>query len=215
MKIKHYTFFSDSHKIFLKYFLNSFPFDSSVDLIIRYIPQECKSAEYESEGFDKSMKKKVKFINDAFGELKNDDILIFTDPDVFFVKPYKNLFLKEMGDSDIIFQSDVGTACMGIFCCKVSDKTKFFFKDLYENLDNFKHDQEAANALLTTKNYNLNIKLFSHKIFNYGFNGVRYEGEDTIKIPNDIVLLHANFAVGIEKKIKLIKLTMNQFKKNI
>jgi hypothetical protein len=212
MKIKHYTFFSESHRIFLKYFLNTFPFDPSVDLIIRNIPQECPSAEYEKEGFDKSMKRKVEFINNIFDELKNDDIFIFTDPDVIFIKPYKELFLKEMGNSDIIFQSDTGTACMGVFCCKVSEKTKLFFKDLYDNLDSFKHDQEAANALLRYKNYNLIIKLFSYKIFNYGFNGIRYEGEDVINVPNDIVLLHANFTVGVEKKVKLLKLTIDKFK---
>jgi hypothetical protein len=214
MKIKHCTFFSDSHKIFLKYFLNTFPFDETIDLSIRYIPQECASAKYEAEGFNKSMKRKVAFINDTLDELKDDDIFIFTDPDVVFVKPYKNLFLEEMADSDIIFQSDRYTACMGVFMCKVSERIKFFFRDLYNNLDNFIHDQEAANYLLKVKNYNLKIKLFSHKVFNYGFLDYRYEGENVINFPDDIVLMHANYTVGVENKTKLIKLTLEHFNLN-
>jgi hypothetical protein len=212
MKIKHCTFFSDSHKIFLKYFLNTFPFDEAINLSIKYIPQECPSAKYEAEGFDKSMKRKVAFINDSLEELKNDDIFVFTDPDVIFIKPYKNLFLEEMAEADIIFQSDLGSACMGVFACKVSEKIKFFFKDLYNNLDKFNHDQDAANFLLNVKNYNLKIKLFSYKVFNYGFlKGCRYEGEDTINFPNDIVLVHANYTVGVENKTKLIKLALDHF----
>lgn len=212
MRIKHVTFFSDSHRIFLKYFLNTFPFDTDVDLSIRYIPQECKTADYESYGFDKSMKRKVELINDTLNELQNGDILFFTDPDVIFIKPYKDLFLQEMGNCDIIFQSDCGTVCMGIFSCRVSDKTKFFFKDLYDNLDKFKHDQEAANYLLKVKDYKLNLKLFSRKVYNHGFIGRRYEGEDSVVFPDDIVLLHANFTIGVEKKTKLIKLALEQFK---
>lgn len=213
MKIKHCTFFSDSHKIFLKYFLNTFPFDPSVDLVIRYIPQDCKSAVYESEGFDKSMRRKIELINELLDKLDDDDILIFTDPDVIFFKPYKDLFLKEMGSADIIFQSDCGTVCMGVFCCKVSNKTKFFFKDLLDNINHFNHDQDAANYLLKNKNYdNLKLKLFSHKVYNYGFTGRRYEGEDTATFPDDIVLLHANFVIGVEKKVKLIKLALKFFK---
>ena len=219
MKIKHYTFFSDSHRICLKYFLNTFPFEDNIDLTIRHIPQECESAEYESDGFDKSMIRKVEFINQSFCELDDNDILIFTDVDVIFLKPYKDLFLKELGDSDIIFQSDTGTVCMGVFCCRVSNKTRFFFKELLDllnkdasTLKKFKHDQQAANLMLTSKNYNLDVKLFSHKVFNCGFLGKLYKGEDEVKFPNDMVLLHANFTIGLDNKIKLIKMALDQLK---
>jgi hypothetical protein len=159
------------------------------------------------------MKRKVEFINDAFTELKDGDILFFTDPDVIFIKPYKELFIKEMGDADIIFQSDCGIVCMGTFSCRVSEKTRLFFKSLYDNLDKFKHDQEAANFLLKTIDYKLKVKLFSYKVFNYGFvSGNLYKGEDVVNFPNDIILLHANYTIGVQKKIKLIKLALEHFK---
>jgi hypothetical protein len=216
MKIKHYTFFTDTHKVFLKYFLNTFPFDQDIDLVIRYMPQECSDGEFvkiENNGWLKTMEKKVQYIIDAFDELNEGDIFIHTDADVIFLAPYKDLILEEMGDSDIIFQSDVGTACMGFFACRVSEKAKNIFVTLKNTLDKYYHDQDGINALLRTTQHGLTVKLFSHKIFNHGFFGRRYENEDSVNFPSDIVALHANFTVGIQKKLKLIKLALDFFNK--
>jgi hypothetical protein len=211
MKIKHYTFFSDSHKIFLKYFLNTYPFDIDIDLQIRYMPQEC-SGDFVSEGWQKTMTKKVQYIVDALQELNTNDIMIHTDSDIIFFKPFKEILLQEMGDADIIFQSDVGTACMGFFACKVNTKTKQFFNDLLKNLDKHYHDQEAVNHMIRSQKYNVNIKLFSHKFFNHGFFGKHYEGEDDIKFPNDIIIFHGNFVYGMDKKLKMIKIANSKIK---
>lgn len=216
MKIKHYTFFTDTHKIFLKYFLNTFPFESDIDLVVRYMPQECTDGEFvkiENNGWMKTMEKKVQYIIDAFDELNEGDIFIHTDADIVFFKPYKDLILKELGDADIIFQSDVGTACMGFFACRVSKKAKKLFVTLRDTLKNYYHDQDGLNALLHRSEHGLKVKLFTYKIFNYGFYGKRYENEDTATFPPDIVALHANFTVGIDRKLKLIKLALDFFNK--
>jgi hypothetical protein len=213
MKIKHYTFFSDSHKIFLKYFLNTFPFDEDIDLQIRYMPQECASGEFVSDGWQKTMTKKVKYIVDALHEMKDGDVFIHSDSDIVFLKSYKKILLEEMGNADLIFQSDVGTACMGFFACRVHKKTKDFFKKVYDDLDQYYHDQEAVNALMKNYKHDLNIKLFSYRFFNHGFFGKHYEGENDILLPDDIIVFHANFVYGVEKKIKLIKIVNEKIKK--
>lgn len=210
MKIKHYTFFTDTHKIFLKYFLNTFPFDPNIDLTIRNMPQECETGEFVSEGWNKTMKRKVQYIVDAIDELKKYDVLIHSDADVVFLKPYKEDLLRELGDNDIVFQSDVGTACMGFFAMRVNEKTKSFFQNLYKELDKHYHDQEAVNYLLRNTDHGLKFSLFSHKFFNHGFLGKHYEGEDQVVFPPDMVVLHANFTIGIERKLKLIKLALNK-----
>lgn len=211
MKIKHYTFFSDSHKIFLKYFLNTYPFDTDIDLQIRYMPQEC-SGDFVSEGWQKTMTKKVQYIVDALHELKENDIMIHTDSDIVFFKPFKHDLLNEMGNADIIFQSDVGTACMGFFACKVCSKTIEFFNTLLAELDQHYHDQEAVNHMIRSRKYDINIKLFSHKFFNHGFFGKHYEGEDDINFPADIVVFHGNFVYGMDKKLKMIKIANDKVK---
>lgn len=213
MKIKHYTFFSDSHKIFLKYFLNTYPFDTDIDLQIRYLPQECPG-EFVSEGWQKTMTRKVQYIVDALNELENGDIMIHTDSDIVFFKPFKELLLKEMGDSDVIFQSDVGNACMGFFACKVTPKTKDFFNILLKDLEQHYHDQEAVNHMIRSQKYDLKFKLFSYKFFNHGFFGIHYKGEDDINIPADIVVYHGNFVYDFDKKVKMIKIANSKIQNN-
>jgi hypothetical protein len=117
--------------------------------------------------------------------------------------------LNELESYDIIFQSDIGTACMGVFAMKISKKTREFFKTLNDDLENHYHDQEAVNFLLRNTDHGLKVGLFSYKFFNFGFLGKHYEGEDSVMFPANMVLLHANFAVGIERKLKLIKLALN------
>jgi len=210
MKIKHYTFFTETHRIFLKYFLNTFPFDPDIDLNIQFMPQECVTGEFEDTGWMKTMTRKVQYILTSFNELKNGDIFIHSDADIVFLKPYKDNILQELGDKDIIFQSDVGTACMGFFVCRVNEKTKKLFTTLLQILPEHKHDQHAVNFLLKNNN-ELKASLLSRRFFNYGFNGRHYTGEDTIILPSDIILLHANFTVGIENKTKLLQLALKQY----
>lgn len=209
MKIKHYTFFTESHRIFLKYLLNTIPFDSEIDLNIRYMPQECETGEFEEKGWMNTMTRKVQYILTGFEELQEGDLFIHSDCDIIFFKPYKEVLLKELNDNDIIFQSDVGTCCMGFFACKVNSKTKKLFTTLLNILPNHKHDQHAVNHLIEKTNHGLKVALFSNKFFNYGFNGRHYNGEDTIQIPKTAVMLHANFTVGIANKTKLLKLAMD------
>lgn len=210
MKIKHYTFFTETHRIFLKYFLNTFPFDSDIDLNIQFMPQECETGEFESVGWLKTMTRKVKYILMSLEELNDGDIFIHSDCDIIFFKPYKETVLKELENNDIVFQSDVGTVCMGFFVCRVNSKTKKLFKTLLEVLPNHKHDQHAINFLLQNNN-NLKVSLLSQKFFNYGFNGRNYNGEDFVQIPSNIILLHANFAVGVQNKLKLIQLALKEY----
>jgi hypothetical protein len=174
------------------------------------MPQECESGVFVTDGWNKTMKRKVQYIVDALQELQEGDVMIHTDSDVVFLSPYKDTILNEMGDADLIFQSDVGTVCMGFFACRVNSKTRQIFSNLLKDFDNHYHDQEGMNYLINNTKHGLKIKLFSHRIFNHGFFGNHYKGEDTVEFPADMVALHANFAIGIDHKIKLIKLALKK-----
>jgi len=207
--IQHYTFFTNTHKIFLKYFLNTYPFDPDIDLIVRYFPQECVTGNFETEGWNKTMSKKVKLILDGFKS--DNEIFIHSDADIIFFSPFKQELLKEMDDADIIFQSDVGTPCMGFFACRINKNTQQLFEDVYKNMHMYAHDQEAVLKLIQTNNYKLNIKLFSNKFWNFGMYGRHYRGEDNTLLPNNLIMLHANFVNNIPDKIKLIKTALKQY----
>lgn len=209
MRIKHYTCFTDSHKVFLKYFLNTFPFNSDIDLTIRYMPQESETGDFETPGFAETMYEKVKLLIDCFQP--DTDIFIYSDADVIFFDDYKDIIIEEMGDADMIFQSDVGTICMGFFACRVSEETKQFFIDIKNQMHNFKHDQLAAIDILSKGNYNFKTKLFSRRFFNFGMLGRTYMGEDSVTFPDDMVMLHANFTETIQNKKKMIQLALKQY----
>jgi len=209
MKIKHYTFFTESHRVFLKYFLNTFTFDPDIDLNIRFMVQECESGVFVSEGWNKTMERKVNYIVEAFDELKDGDMFIHTDADVIFLKPYKQTIIEEINGVDLIFQSDMGTACMGFFACIINQNTRKLFLTLQKEFKNHYHDQEAMNFLLRSTDHNVKVKLFSHKIFNHGFLGKNYNNETSLFLPQDIVALHANYAIGVESKVNLIKAALN------
>jgi hypothetical protein len=211
MKIKLYTIFTDSHKLFLDELIKFYPFKDGVDLTIRRVSQECETGEYNTKGFETTMKRKVEYIIDALHELQEGDLMVYADADIIFLKPFKDFIVKQMEGYDLGFQSDWGNVCMGFFACRVNSKTKDIFNKLLPELPNHPHDQDAINHLLRTTKFDLNIKLFPSEIYNYGFTGKHYHGEDNVVYPENIILLHANFAVGLNHKIKLIELAKKQF----
>lgn len=210
--IRLYTAFTDTHEVFIRGFLKTYPFDTEMDLVVRYMPQECPSGVYESSGFSSTMKRKVEMIVQEMKKLDDGDIMIYADNDIVFLKPFKNILLDEMGDVDIIFQNDWNSCCMGLFACKISPRVRDLFNRVLTDLDRHAHDQDCMNYLLRNINFGLKIKLMSPRFFNHGFLGKRYEGEDTVNFPSDMVLLHANFAVGIEYKKKILDLALKTLK---
>lgn len=209
MKIKHYTCFTDSHKIFLKYFLNTFPFDKDVDLSIRYMEQKSDTGNFITPGWNDTMQEKVKLILDYLQP--GTDLFIYSDADIVFFRDYKDAVIEEMGDADIIFQSDVGTPCMGFFACKISDEIRRFFADVHEATPKFRDDQPAAISLLASGKYKLKAKLFSQRFFNYGMFRRTYRGEDGVVLPDNLIMLHANFTENISDKLKLTKIALKQY----
>ena len=212
--MKIYTFFTDSHKLMLKYFMNSFKFNENADLIIRYMPQQCEAGDFMTAGWNDTMKRKVQYVLDSLDVTPDGEVFVHSDCDVLFIKDCYEQILSEMGDSDIIFQSDWGQLCMGFFACKSSDSTRKFFTDVFDNLHRYKHDQEAAQFILKANNestYQLKTKLFSNQFFNYGMNGHHYRGEESIVVPDDICMFHANFCETRDNKIKLLEKVKSKF----
>lgn len=213
MKIKHYTFFSDSHAEMLKYFLSTYPYDNTVDLTIRKISQDCESASYNEEGWKTTMLKKIDYILDGFEELSENDIMVHTDVDIVFVKPFINQMLNELQSYDIAFQNDQRFACMGLFICKTNKTVKNLFLKIRENFDKHENDQIAANYYLRSQDNDVKFTFLSKAFFNYGFIGERYRGEDNVDLPENILMLHANFTIGVENKKKLLNIAYKKFYK--
>jgi hypothetical protein len=218
-KIKLLTVFTESHKVFLDSFIKTFPFDTDIELIIKYMPQECKLGKYYTEGWDKTTKNKLQLIADTLNEMGKNDILIYSDIDVIFIKPFKEYLLEELNGHDIVFQEDRGDACTGFFCCRANETVKSLLQGAINLIQQKKDDQATTNYMLKTKLVdNISYKLLSHKIYNCGFIPKWNPQKDIQKqydsFPNDILVFHANWTVGIENKLILICLAHENFGMN-
>lgn len=189
--------------------MNTFPYDEDVDLIVRYMPQECDgNFDVWSDDWMKTMYRKVQYIIDYLDELKNGELLIHADIDIVFYKPFAKDLRKLMCDSkdDIMFQNDGSALCMGFFVVRKSDEIVKLFNTVYERMKDYKHDQDAMNQIIPTSS--IQYGTLPARYFSYGpLNGLkRWTPEYThINVPHDIVIHHANWTVGVENKLKLIQ----------
>lgn len=205
VRIKHFTFFTDSHKILLSHFLKTYPFDENIYLTIKNFSQKCISGKYMESGWIDSMKDKISYIIECLKSIDNDEIMVHTDCDIVFAKNFKNCLLEEMGSSDIIFQNDQSTVCLGFFACKKNEKTIGLFERTLKEIHHSENDQIALDKILKS-GYSINWKFLSYKFYNYSFykTGIYEKGGD-INFPNDIVVFHTNYTIGVENKLELIE----------
>jgi|688.fasta_scaffold626477_2 hypothetical protein len=204
--MKVYTFFTDSHKVFLNNFIETFPFEEGLDLEIKYFPQECRSGKYREDGWKKTMWKKVEYIIESLNETEDNEMFVHADIDIQFFGNIKNdlIQLIDSSNKDILFQDDGGVVCMGFFICRKNEKTLSFFKKVLEFLNSFEDDQVATNYFL--KENTVSYGILPQRYYTVGIkHGLWFGDETKFEIPNDILMHHANYTKGVDNKLKLLK----------
>jgi hypothetical protein len=203
------TFYSESHKDIYDIFYKSYCVYLKNDYILHplLIEQISPTGEYESKGFDLTMLKKIEWIIKNI-DPNDDEPLVFADCDIQF---FENIN-EELGEYDILFQEDIGSYCAGFFICKQNLLVLEFFKYVYEtleiNLDGIIHDQTIINHLLFNNIFpNIKVGLLDRNKYwtIANSNGGRvWNGEEINNIPDNIIMHHANFTVGIQNKLQLL-----------
>jgi len=204
--MKIYTAHSDSHnQLYQQFFLPTLPQD--LELNSHLIPQECDTANFKDRGWSQTCYRKTKIFLQACDE-NPKDIFIFSDVDVqFFCSSIVDDLLKELLDHDIACQYDTGYLpyCSGFFVCKVNNRTK----DLFYKISKLYIDEDQ-----TSLNYHIktcNAKFLSHRFYTVAQNiGTVWNGQD-FDIPRDILIHHANWVVGVQNKISLLKLVREKY----
>jgi hypothetical protein len=227
MKIKAYTLFTASHKKFLTdYLLPSFPYHENVELCIRYKPQRCSTANFETEGWRDTMRDKVECFIEGIEVCKDNEIFMFIDPDIQFFGDFYNDIVTEIQNKDAVFQDDVfGGVNTGFFAVKNNKNTRALFKTVLGNLNSFSQEQVLLNHLLQqyklSTSISINWSFLSKKYWTYGhiaslpgdLNGFRGswtpEAID-FNVPKDIIMHHANWTGGVENKIKLLDIVKSK-----
>jgi hypothetical protein len=204
--MKIYTFYSDSHKNLYDIFIKSLE-ETNPDLDLHTdLYDQSGSGIFMEDGWENMMSNKLDQIISA---CQKNKIFIHSDCDVYFLKNIKNRILEELGDFDIAFQNDgPGGLCMGFFICKPNDRIIEMFRKVKEILPFFNgHDQNALNSIIDKSG--VTYKNLSPLFFNYGQKYRKiWEGEE-FEIDPDILVLHANWTIGIENKMKIIEYVLN------
>lgn len=201
-----YTIYSPSHKtMYEDFFLKTIP--NEFDVISKEIDQDCPTGEFYQEGWDKTCYSKVELFIQACEENLGKHF-VYSDVDVQFFGDIKETLLQEIGDFDIACQNDTGHYyCSGFFICHANERTLNLFNEMKKNY--VKEDQ-------TTLNNNIHLvksKFLSHKFFTVGHSlGAPWIGQN-FQIPKDVLVHHANYTVGINNKVNLMKIVREAIEK--
>jgi len=214
-----YTHYSESHKeLYEKYFKPSLRrLYTKDDVTIRVVEhkQTTASGVFMEQGWLESMRYKLQVILQAIEENWND-YFIFSDTDVIFYQPFVDDMLQEIqpNNYDIVCQNDCGSLCAGFFIAKGNENIQKLFTLIYNNFARMVNDQVALNYYKDTVKYKL---LDVNKYYTIGnfFNnkdGTHIWDGKTDIVPSDSMMVHhANYAVGVLDKIRLIKMIKENY----
>lgn len=208
--MKTYVYYTPSHEVFLDQFIKSCPKD--LELIFQIGKQEC-TGRFLEEGWMRSMVQKVQHILRGIEENWGGTFL-HADVDVqFFTDKIKDRLLHqlEIGGKDIAAQADrrednpkSRKCCAGFFVAKANRNTKSIFEAILKeikrpNNPKNRHDQWWMDKLGHHSIYLLPRKQYwSHrKLWNRG---------DPIDPPPEIIMHHANWITGVDKKVSQLRL---------
>ena len=173
-----------------------------------YHKQTTHTGAFMSQGWLDAMDIKLDVILGAIEDNK-DSVFIFADCDIQFFKPFTHLVEKELEDCDIVCQEDRGSMCAGFFGCRSNNKTKELFENIKLNFRHMVNDQVALNHYKDSISYKLLDRDLFYTTGNH-FNNPNgtYIWDNTTNIipPQNIVLHHANYVVGVDNKLKLMEM---------
>lgn len=208
MKIKCYTVVSPSHRNLLdKYLLPSFPNNPNMELTIKYIQQLCPSGTFYTDGWHQTMHKKADCFIEGIDNLQENELFMFIDNDIVIYKDFYDDILREMGDSDIVFQNDIGGGCnTGFFIAKKNENVLNLMKAVKLYLGNFDSEQTAITEYcFNQKKYfellNLKWKMLPvEKYWTYGVYEKTWDGVEDFDVPADILIHHGNWTLFNNKE---------------
>lgn len=232
--------YTDLHSPFFEnHFIDSFPFEEGVSLIVKKMPQKCKGGLF-SEGWRDQMIEKQKFINENLLNCDSNELLVFSDVDVRFYGNIKDDLTECLSDHDIAFMKDHNSdeigKCGGFFVLKPNDKIKEVFAEVLKTLQEFDSnsptsfqtsEQQTINSVLN-KRKDVKWKYLPSRYYTHGLyiEGIRNfseenqaglwwenksdEEKENTFIVEDLKVHHANWAKGLDNKLELLDFIFNK-----
>jgi MoaA/NifB/PqqE/SkfB family radical SAM enzyme len=134
-------------------------------------------------------------------------VFVYADVDIEFFKPTENILRKSIEDKDIVCQLDdpSGTLSTGFFVLRANDLTLKLWEDVRKAVATERRDQHAFNRLVRRMD-GLRASYLPSRFFGTGtFHPILRQAGARFLIPNSPIMFHANWTIGVENKIDLLR----------
>jgi hypothetical protein len=201
--MKLFVYFTESHKRMFEYLFRSVERLHEFELHSFCGEQVCEGS-YDSSNYGQCTFDRTEFFLNS-NQWNTNEIVLSCDADVLLLKPVKQFLLESIEDFDIVFQTDnismlnIVECCMGFFVCRTNERVRELFVET-SKLKNFHDDQKALNSIINKTN--VKYSRFDSRIWNSSL---------STTMPDDILVYHANFMMGVENKEKALKIVYQKF----
>jgi len=209
----------DFEHLYRDWFLPSLK--DNFEVIVKTFPQDCPTGTFRQEGFNITMLNKLKMLKDAILEHSDERIFFYSDIDIIFFDEIIPTCLKSIENVDFIAQQGWPGPhiCAGFFAMKGNKNTLYLVNQAIDLLSHGKaeDDQDAINKVIrktaSIKYTLLPPKLFPNGRFVLGSKSGFFDENSEIFPPLEMLMFHANCALGLDKKIIFLE-KVNNFYRN-
>ncbi len=226
MPIKVLTTFTPSHRcMFNECFLPSLRKADKKNVFAVFISemqQISPTMNYGTQDFRTTTAEKLKILIATIKANKGKHI-IYSDPDVQFFDGFAEDvlgYLDNNSEVDAFCQNDYPrhptqvSLCTGFMVLKCNDRLQNVFEKSLQNIDRFRHDQDAFNFFREGFKWRV---LPEEKYYTVAYNtgNAVWNGEKYDNIPKTILMHHANWTVGVENKLNLLDYIKREVLQNV
>ncbi len=220
--MKLYTYYTPSHApLFEGYFLPSLRqlySERELPCEASCVPQVSDTGAWSSPGFNETTERKFDVLARACAESGGDPFL-FSDVDVQFLRPFLDHLHPLLDGVDMAFQEDRGEICSGFFIARGTERVATFLAAVRRRLQEEQHrwnDQIYFNELAGAIRYRLLPRAHYYTVGNYYTNRhgnhLWFQGDD-FEVPREVRVHHANFVIGVPRKIQILELVRDRLRR--
>ena len=135
-----------------------------------------------------------------------DEIFVYSDVDVAFLGPTKSAILESLAGKDIVCQLDdpMGNLCTGFLALHANHRTLRLWQEVRRALERERRDQIAFNRVAREME-DLRVGYLPVSFFGAGTFAARQVcGRQRFYVPDNPVMFHANFTIGVPNKMTLL-----------
>jgi len=216
--VRMYVMITPSHKLFFdEWFKQTLKDD--YEFVITHHDQGASDGSFMHSGWTQAVLKKVDMIIRAINE-NWGKVFVYSDVDIQFFRPTWPILSEGMRSCDMLIQrqragkKDETCGCTGFFACKGNERALKTWEAvrafMIDHLEKYGEvgDQVSFNTVMQDNPAQLRLELLP----------ATFMAGDTLRksfqkifVPEEIVLHHANFVVGLPKKVRQLRCVRKKF----